>query len=98
MRPRFRYRGSTVGLPSTTRETGRRRAREPWLWRNRSRCLPLRDTGYAPVMWERAWQVRAGRQGEREQEALRDGIVIVGWEQVPDLDEYRNRAELALDL
>ncbi|SDZ34977.1 restriction system protein [Amycolatopsis xylanica] len=45
-----------------------------------------------------AWQVRAGRHGEREQAALGEGLLIVGWDQVSDLAEYETRAELRLDL
>ncbi|MFD8497449.1 restriction endonuclease [Amycolatopsis sp. NPDC059657] len=45
-----------------------------------------------------AWQVRAGQHGERDQEALREGLVILGWERVPNLDDYGSRAELGLDL
>jgi len=41
-----------------------------------------------------AWQVRAGRHGERDQEALDVGLAIVGWERVPDLSQFETRSAL----
>jgi restriction system protein len=45
-----------------------------------------------------AWQVRAGRGGEREQEAIDAGLVIVGWESVPDLAGPLTREDFRLQL
>jgi restriction system protein len=45
-----------------------------------------------------AWQVRAGRSGERDHEALTAGRAILGWESVPDLAGYETREELRHDL
>ena len=45
-----------------------------------------------------AWQVRAGRNGERDQQALDEKLAIVGWDGVPDLTRYRTRNELKSDL
>jgi restriction system protein len=39
----------------------------------------------------RAWVVRAGRNGEREREALEKGLLIVGWGELPDLGPLRTR-------
>lgn len=41
-----------------------------------------------------AWQVRAGRHGERGQEALTDGLAIVGWGGVPELSRFETREAL----
>ncbi|MFE5563418.1 CBS domain-containing protein [Amycolatopsis japonica] len=41
-----------------------------------------------------AWQVRAGRRGERDKEALESGLVIVGWPAVTDLLDFSTRADL----
>ncbi len=41
-----------------------------------------------------AWQVRAGRQGERDHESLAEGLTIVGWGGVPDLSLYNTRDAL----
>ncbi|MEV0714038.1 hypothetical protein [Asanoa sp. NPDC050611] len=40
------------------------------------------------------WMVRAGRTGQREEEALREGLVIVGWPELDDLTPCRTRDEL----
>lgn len=42
----------------------------------------------------RAWVVRAGRHGEREQQALKEGVVLVGWDQVDDLGNTVNRDDV----
>ncbi|WP_158712227.1 CBS domain-containing protein [Streptomyces sp. NRRL F-5135] len=39
----------------------------------------------------RAWVVRAGRDGEREQAALEEGLVITGWQEVGDLGGAADR-------
>jgi len=41
------------------------------------------------------WMVRAGRHGEREQEAIEKGFVAIGWDELPDLSELSSREELA---
>jgi restriction system protein len=41
-----------------------------------------------------AWQVRAGRQGERDRESLEEGLTIVGWGGIPDLSRYSTRDAL----
>jgi restriction system protein len=41
-----------------------------------------------------AWMVRAGWNGEREQAALTEGLVIAGWEEVDDLSAITNKLEL----
>ncbi|MFB4195357.1 CBS domain-containing protein [Streptomyces carpaticus] len=44
---------------------------------------------------QRAWMVRAGRDGEWEQDALRDGMVVAAWPgHLGDLGLYRNRDAL----
>ena len=45
-----------------------------------------------------AWQVRAGRHGERDEEALNEGLAILGWRDVPDLAQYRTREDLRSEL
>ncbi|MEU6749391.1 CBS domain-containing protein [Spirillospora sp. NPDC046719] len=42
----------------------------------------------------RAWMIRGGSEGEREQRALREGLVIVGWNEMGDLSTIRTWAEL----
>lgn len=41
-----------------------------------------------------AWQVRAGRRGERDQESLENGLIILGWEEVPDLAQFQTKNDL----
>jgi restriction system protein len=41
-----------------------------------------------------AWLVRAGREGEREHDALTLGLVIAGWPEIGDLSQYETRADL----
>lgn len=43
-----------------------------------------------------AWVIRAGREGEREQEALSDGFAIAGWSEIRDLTSVRSKAQLRL--
>ena len=37
------------------------------------------------------WMVRAGTRGEREDLALEEGLVCVGWDEVPDIATYGSR-------
>jgi restriction system protein len=43
------------------------------------------------------WLVRAGRHGEREQLCLDHGVVLLGWDDMPDLSKYSSREEMTLD-
>ncbi|WP_166354255.1 CBS domain-containing protein [Phytoactinopolyspora limicola] len=45
-----------------------------------------------------AWQVRAGRHGERQDVALDEGLIIAGWENVPDIGQHETRAALRQEL
>ena len=40
------------------------------------------------------WVARAGRHGERESFALENSVVVVGWDDVPDLSGTDNREQL----
>ena len=40
------------------------------------------------------WVARAGRHGERESYALTNGVVIVGWNDLPDLSAVGTREAL----
>jgi restriction system protein len=40
------------------------------------------------------WLVRAGSNGEREQDALRHNLAIVGWSRLEDLSSIKNKADL----
>ena len=40
------------------------------------------------------WVARAGRHGEREGFALENDVVVVGWDDVPDLSEINDRDQL----
>ena len=40
------------------------------------------------------WVVRAGSDGEREDFALDNGCVVVGWDEVPSLDKFSSQKEL----
>lgn len=40
------------------------------------------------------WGVRAGSYGEREPFAIEEGVVVVGWDELPDLNGYKDRASL----
>src|SRR4051812_37290718 len=42
----------------------------------------------------RAWTVRGGQFGEREEQALDEGMVIAGWEEVGDLGGCSSIADL----
>ncbi|HLI78533.1 MAG TPA: restriction endonuclease [Candidatus Binataceae bacterium] len=41
------------------------------------------------------WLVRAGRHGEQEEMALEKGMVVVGWDDLPDLTPIKSREALA---
>jgi len=41
------------------------------------------------------WMVRAGRRGDQEQGALDSGVVTIGWNELPDLSNVKDRQELA---
>lgn len=41
------------------------------------------------------WLVRAGKHGEREEEALTGGLAVIGWEELGDLSGPRTREEFA---
>ncbi|MFJ9786419.1 CBS domain-containing protein [Amycolatopsis sp. NPDC101161] len=45
-----------------------------------------------------AWQVRAGRRGERDQESLAEGLAIAGWGGVPELSRFDTREALKAGL
>ncbi|OQO93107.1 hypothetical protein B1813_07820 [Saccharomonospora piscinae] len=38
--------------------------------------------------------VRGGRNGEREEAALREGLAITGWDELGDLTEYENKEQI----
>lgn len=40
------------------------------------------------------WLVRAGRWGEQEQAALDEGLVTIGWNELPDLSGIKSREAL----
>jgi len=40
------------------------------------------------------WMVRAGRNGEREDLALSDNVVVIGWDELPDLSGVQSREEV----
>lgn len=40
------------------------------------------------------WLVRAGRNGEREDLALEEGLVVIGWDELPSLEPYQSRDEI----
>ncbi|WP_161500861.1 CBS domain-containing protein [Embleya scabrispora] len=42
----------------------------------------------------RAWVVRAGREGEREQAALDEGLLLVGWTELGDLTSAESREDV----
>jgi restriction system protein len=41
------------------------------------------------------WLIRAGKYGEREQTALDKSIVVIGWNEIPDLSNIQSREALA---
>ena len=41
------------------------------------------------------WLVRAGKHGEQEQVALEQGVVAIGWNELPDLSKVNDREALA---
>src|SRR6266571_359724 len=40
------------------------------------------------------WLVRAGRNGEREQDALQRNLAIIGWSRLGDLSDIKTKSEL----
>jgi restriction system protein len=40
------------------------------------------------------WLVRAGRNGEQEEGALRHSVATIGWEEMPDLSPIKSKEEL----
>jgi restriction system protein len=40
------------------------------------------------------WLVRAGKNGEREDEVLNNGIAAIGWTKLPDLSDIKSKEEL----
>ncbi len=40
------------------------------------------------------WMVRAGKHGERESLALSEKIVVIGWEELPDMSQIQSREQL----
>lgn len=42
----------------------------------------------------RAWMVRAGRHGEREEAAIADSHAIAGWSELPDITGCRSRGQI----
>lgn len=40
------------------------------------------------------WMVRAGRDGQREEFALQQGLAVIGWDELPDLSAVSSRAEV----
>jgi restriction system protein len=43
----------------------------------------------------RAWTVRGGRFGEREQEALDEGLIVIGWDELGNLSRVTSVEEIA---
>jgi restriction system protein len=41
------------------------------------------------------WMVRAGKNGEREDFALDNGVAVIGWNELPDMSDIKERGELA---
>jgi restriction system protein len=46
----------------------------------------------------RAWLVRAGRYGERESLDLEQSLVVIGWDDLPDLSNVQTREDLMAEL
>lgn len=40
------------------------------------------------------WAVRAGRHGEQEEKALKEGLCFIGWGDLPDLSQFQNKEEI----
>jgi len=45
-----------------------------------------------------AWMIRAGREGEREEQALREGLAIAGWHELDDITACTTRDELRAEV
>ena len=41
------------------------------------------------------WMVRAGKHGAQEAIAIHNGIITIGWNDLPDLSSLKTKAELA---
>jgi restriction system protein len=41
------------------------------------------------------WLVRAGKYGEREQTALEKSVLVIGWNELPDLSAVQSKEALA---
>lgn len=41
------------------------------------------------------WIVRAGRYGEREEYAISNNVVVIGWDELPDISNINSREEMA---
>ena len=37
------------------------------------------------------WMVRAGRYGEQEDVALKEDLVVIGWNELPDLSNIKTK-------
>lgn len=40
------------------------------------------------------WLVRAGKNGEREEESIQNNITAIGWLELPDVSKIESRDEL----
>ena len=40
------------------------------------------------------WMVRAGKYGEQEETALKEGVVTIGWNYLPDLSGVKTKEDL----
>jgi restriction system protein len=44
------------------------------------------------------WMIRAGKHGERQNLALEQGLVLAGWDYMPDLGTYETKEDLRAGL
>lgn len=42
------------------------------------------------------WVVRAGKHGEQEQEVSNEGIISIGWRDLPDLSKIQEQSQLKI--
>ncbi len=42
------------------------------------------------------WLVRAGSRGERQDLALDQNVAVIGWNEVPDLHQFKTREDLEI--
>jgi MoxR-like ATPase len=54
----------------------------------------VRVRARVPGGGERAWIIRAGRQGQNEELALEQGVAVIGWQELGDLSDGPDREEL----